>query len=120
MSHIQYSPEGSNFNLYSLEITSDASLIGDVDLIVLLFREVLISYMHVHMHTLISSDFLTIQGSNLPFLSLYDLLAYFCFHQRLAVSPCMPVLISVIHPLHEHVTAESLSALNMSCVLFLV
>ena len=26
--------------------------------------------------------FLTIQGSNLPFLSIYDLLAYFCFNQR--------------------------------------
>lgn len=30
----------------------------------------------------IDADFLTIQGSNLPFLSIYDLLAYFCFRQR--------------------------------------
>lgn len=28
------------------------------------------------------AEFLTIQGSNLPFITIYDLLAYFCFHQR--------------------------------------
>jgi len=36
-------------------------------------------------HYLIQTNqqgFLTIQGSNLPFLSIYDLLAYFCFNQR--------------------------------------
>lgn len=30
----------------------------------------------------IPTGFLTIQGSNLPFLSIYDLLAYFCFNKR--------------------------------------
>lgn len=30
----------------------------------------------------VSLGLLTIQGSSLPFLSLYDLLSFFCFNQR--------------------------------------
>ena len=30
----------------------------------------------------LSPGFLTLHGSNLPFLSIYDLLAYFCFNKR--------------------------------------
>lgn len=49
-------------------------------------------------HFLIQTNqqgFLTIQGSNLPFLSIYDLLAYFCFNQSGGMPCCLRAPISM-------------------------